>query len=326
MKLPNNFGTVYQLSGIRRRPFVVKKTIDGKQKAIGYFPSYQEALTFLVHYNKSPNYYGPKISFEQVFNSFRDEHWPVLSEAGRNGYTSSYKHCGKLYSMPFQDLKLSDLQSVVNNLHAGYSTQKKVRTLFHMLFEYAMKNDIVEKDYSLYVTVCKDSKRKERKPFTVRQIRRLARSQICGYELILMLIYTGLRPSEFLRLKAQDINAKQRFLIVKQSKTIAGRNRIVPIHDCVWPFFEDRINNGMQKITMTQLRTSFSSVMENLHMKHVPYECRHTCATMLDNASANPVCIKKILGHAQQDVRTKFYTHKRLLDLRKAIALMPSCS
>ena len=30
MKLPNGFGTVYKLSGNRRRPYVVKKTIDGR--------------------------------------------------------------------------------------------------------------------------------------------------------------------------------------------------------------------------------------------------------------------------------------------------------
>jgi len=278
MKLPNNFGTVYQLSGIRRRPFVVKKTIDGKQKAIGYFASYQEALTFLVHYNKAPNYYGSKISFEQVFSSFRDEHWPVLSEAGRNGYTSSYRHCKKLYDKPFQTIKLPDLQNLVNNLNAGYSTQKKVRTLFHMMYEYAMKNDIVEKDYSLYVTVCKDSKRKERVPFTVRQIRKLYRSGLPEAEIILMLIYTGMRPyAEFLKLRPSDINLKQHFLTVRQSKTPAGRNRVIPIHDSVWPMFEKRLSGTtVAAMTTTQLRTAFSSVMATLHMKHVPYECRHS--------------------------------------------------
>lgn len=34
MKLPNGYGTVYKLSGNRRRPYVVKKTIDGKQKGL----------------------------------------------------------------------------------------------------------------------------------------------------------------------------------------------------------------------------------------------------------------------------------------------------
>lgn len=48
MKLPNGYGTVYKLQGNRRRPYVVKKTIGGKQKTLGYFESYQEAFEYLV--------------------------------------------------------------------------------------------------------------------------------------------------------------------------------------------------------------------------------------------------------------------------------------
>ena len=36
MKLPNGFGSVYKLTGNRRRPWVVKKFIDGKQKRHPY--------------------------------------------------------------------------------------------------------------------------------------------------------------------------------------------------------------------------------------------------------------------------------------------------
>ena len=46
--------------------------------------------------------------------------------------------------------------------------------------------------------------------------------------------------------------------------------------------------------------------------KHTPHECRHTCATMLDNAGANDTAIKRILGHASQGVTKRVYTHKSL--------------
>lgn len=51
MRLPNGYGSVYKLSGHRRRPYVVKKTIDGRQRALGYFESYQAAFEFLVEIN-----------------------------------------------------------------------------------------------------------------------------------------------------------------------------------------------------------------------------------------------------------------------------------
>ena len=37
MKLPNNYGSISKLSGNRRRPFMVRKSLDGTQLVIGYF-------------------------------------------------------------------------------------------------------------------------------------------------------------------------------------------------------------------------------------------------------------------------------------------------
>ena len=78
VKLPNGYGTVYKLSGNRRRPFVVKKSVNGKQKALGYFESYQAAFEYLVEINHctpsrdvtfSAVYYGWKARhFERVNN------------------------------------------------------------------------------------------------------------------------------------------------------------------------------------------------------------------------------------------------------------------
>ena len=37
MKNPNGYGTIKKLSGARRRPFVFMISVNGKQKAMGYF-------------------------------------------------------------------------------------------------------------------------------------------------------------------------------------------------------------------------------------------------------------------------------------------------
>lgn len=53
MKLPNGFGTCYKLNGNRRRPWVVKKTINGRQKTLGYFTTYVEGLSHLFAVNET---------------------------------------------------------------------------------------------------------------------------------------------------------------------------------------------------------------------------------------------------------------------------------
>ena len=55
---------------------------------------------------------------------------------------------------------------------------------------------------------------------------------------------------------------------------------------------------------------------------HKPHECRHTCATWLDDKGANKLSIKRILGHASQDVTDGVYTHKDLRQLKKAIDML----
>ena len=229
-KLPNGFGSIYKLTGNRRNPYVIKKFIDGKQVPIGYKPTYASALSFLCAYNDAPDFYGNDVTFEEIYHLFRDEHFPTIKMATVNSYINAFKHCTKLYKKPFKDIKLHDLQETIKQArksNCGYASQKKIRNLFHMLYKYAMKNDIVSKDYSLFVIVDKDTNRKERVPFTIRQVHKLAKQNTLASEIILMLIYSGLRPSEMLRLKSHDCNWKQSYFIVKESKTEAGRNRMV---------------------------------------------------------------------------------------------------
>lgn len=62
--------------------------------------------------------------------------------------------------------------------------------------------------------------------------------------------------------------------------------------------------------------------MTAAHCHHTPHECRHTCATWLDDKGANKIAIKRILGHAIQDVTDGIYTHKNVRQLKKAIDLL----
>ena len=58
-----------------------------------------------------------------------------------------------------------------------------------------------------------------------------------------MLIYSGVRISEILNLKREDVNLKEQYFDVKLSKTDNGIRR-VPIADKVLPFFKSWYNDG----------------------------------------------------------------------------------
>ena len=65
--------------------------------------------------------------------------------------------------------------------------------------------------------------------------------------------------------------------------------------------------------------TIWKKIMKQINAKHTTHDCRHTCATLLDNAEANENAKRRILGHATGDVTDTVYTHKNLKQLRKAI-------
>lgn len=75
-------------------------------------------------------------------------------------------------------------------------------------------------------------------------------------------------------------------------------------------------------LTYHQFLTQFRHVMNAARCRHTPHECRHTCATWLDSKGANKLAVKRILGHAVQDITDGVYTHPTIRQLRHAIDLL----
>lgn len=59
--------------------------------------------------------------------------------------------------------------------------------------------------------------------------------------------------------------------------------------------------------------------MEELNLKHTPYDCRHTFITKMKKANANEYILKKIVGHSINDITEKVYTHRDVTELLKEI-------
>lgn len=118
MRLPNGYGTIYKLSGNRRRPWVVKKSIEGKQKALGYFVTQEEALSFLVGVNRmTPE---REVTFSAVYSAWSQRHFTDISQSSISAYKISYKHLSSLHSMPFGKITYSHLQTALDSIPAGY--------------------------------------------------------------------------------------------------------------------------------------------------------------------------------------------------------------
>ena len=340
LKLPNGFGSITKKSGRRRRPYEIRKFIDGRQKVIGYEASYESALAFLCEYNKNPLLFSPsEITFSELFTLVKAYLYPRIKPHTQQSYTASYNHLKRLYDKQFAKIRIGDLQSAIRDIHdngAGYSTQKKARQVLRHMYTYAVKYEIIppEKDISRYIDIDKDKKVYKKTIFNTRQIYKLFRAtdEHRYAKMILMHMMLGTRPSEFLAIEKTDVKLRQRYLIIRESKTEAGRNRFIPLHKQTLPFWIEFLaennkyiatdNNGIH-LNYSRFRTRFDKTLIELKIKrHTPHECRHTLASLLNNADANPTAIKRILGHASSNITEKHYTHKDLHQLKKAMDLI----
>ena len=86
MRLPNGYGSIYKLSGNRRKPWCVRKTTGWQDNGqpiytfIGYYPTRQEALTALADYNKDPyDLQLSSVTFADLYERWSEEHFQKIS-------------------------------------------------------------------------------------------------------------------------------------------------------------------------------------------------------------------------------------------------------
>lgn len=347
MRLPNGYGSVVKLSGKRRNPYMVrittgwefdheKEKVIQKTSILGYTRTKGEGLKLLAEYHNRPyDVKASKITFQEVFEKWSAQKFPTISKSNINGYNASYKVCVPLYTRPFKDLRLAELQAVVDSCGKNYPTLKKLKSLFNQLYSYAMKNDICNKDYSEFVEIAKyknqNPDKLDRKKFTKEQVSRLwGLSDDKYYQIVLMLIYNGCRISEFLNLKKENVHLDKQYFDVIASKTENGIRK-VPIADKVLPFYrawyessecEYLLHTENQKhfVYHNYYDSYFSPLMEQLGFEHRPHDTRHTCVSMLVESGIEQTTIKKIVGHAGAMTLTeRVYTHLDIQTLVDAI-------
>lgn len=345
MKFPNGFGSVIKLSGKRRRPYAVRITtgweineetgaIRQAHKYLGYYSSQREAHAALIEFRQDPYSIDQDITFEEIWQRWSADKFPTISSSNVNGYKASYAVCTPLYKMRFAEIRLAQLQGVVDHCGKNYPTLRKLKVLFNQLYAYAMQNDICQKDYSQYVDIAKHRDKgtsEKHRPFTEKEIAILrANAERNRYvSTVLMMIYSGVRVSELLDLKKENVHLKERYFDVVRSKTEAGVRK-VPIAEKVYLFFEEWMNGAGDYLICNRsgnhceyyryMETYWTPLMKELGMKHLPHDTRHTTISMLARAEVNQTIIKRIVGHSgAMSLTERVYTHFDVQQLIEAI-------
>lgn len=359
MRLPNGFGNVSKLSGKRRNPWRARKTsgwiIDEETKkskqtyiTIGYYETRQKALHALSEYNTNPyDLDANKITFAEVYEKWSEKKFKEIGQSNINGYKASYKLCETLYDKKFADLKLAHLQEIVDTAGKNYPALKKLKTLFNQLFDYAVMNELIPKDRHVveYLNIGKEEKSTKHYRFTDTEVDALWRWANGNeyVQVILMLIYSGVRPGELFNTKCTSVDLESRYFTIEKGKNV-NASRKVPIHDRTLPFFEHWISKGREylitnisggKFNFDTNHASYTDVFwtpvlmdigilqyvnDNGEVStHFPDDTRHTFTTMWKEKKLDEAMRRKIQGHSGKGIGEIVYTHFELEKLKEEL-------
>jgi len=352
-RAPNGFGTIIKLSGNRRKPYYARgpayETIDGyKRESIGYFKTRQEALDALAARRLNPErpISADKLRLSDLYAEWKQIAFVGISQQTCDNYRAAWNYLAPIATYTVKDIRTAQWQKILDRVcqsGKSASTVKKVRLLMNRLGEYAVENDITDKNYAAFTKLPKfESTEKDIfNDIELLKIERGAENGVGISDIILFMCYTGWRIQEVCNLTVFDFNAKERTL-TGGVKTDAGKNRTVFIPDKVIEIVRHYASlNGpalfcwnyegtLRPYNTKRLRAEFYETLDTLGIQNVdtelkrltPHSTRHTYNSMLNRAGVDTATRMKLMGQVSEQTNQRVYTHTDLEQMRKAVSAL----
>ena len=323
--------------------------ITGKKKqiCIGTFATREEALNALSLYslkksnsisNEEARNIAPNLfdriqektkkrvpTFKDIYHILDEEEFSKLSKSARDGYGSWIKHFETIYNRPIDNITLADLQYIFDNDKSKNGTQIHMKVLCSKIFEYAVIHQYIPRDfeYTSYIRIAEFKQSTKHYPFTMDEIKKLKTINTSEAHLMLIYIYTGLRAGELLKINRNNIHINEPCsddgsnklisYIVTGSKTNAGKNRVVPIHDDIKQLVIDELLKPDKRLIDCSYaslnNTVLSTVNGYLKASHTMHDTRQTFASLCQLFNVDIYVRKKVLGHKLNDITFDIYTN-----------------
>lgn len=342
MRRANKTGTVVKLPGKRRKKYAARVTV-GKRitssgrvaqdtKYLGYFETAKEAQQFLDRYcldvptnitSVSVNAAGKSApTFKDVYDEtieYLNSRKKLLSNSTYRSLQAAYHNLSPLHHLKMKNIDYDMLQGAISkNSELSKSSMNNIRNLLKKMYDLALKKRYLSEDISkLCDYEYREGTDSIHSPFTRDEIQLLMNAPDDNdRDMILILIFTGMRIQELLVLETSNIFLNEQYFITGV-KTDAGKDRIIPIHDKLVPIMKRHYDKdsfyfwdvgGSQRIYQT-VRWRFDRYMNRVGMHHIPHDTRHSTATYLHEAGVGEMYIKLILGHHIDDLTQRVYIH-----------------
>ena len=325
----NGFGSIVKLSGKRRKPFAVRITTgwkDGKQvrKYLGYYQSEADALIALAEYHKGGfNLDLSKLTLEEFFERWYKRIEPTATKTTLDNHKMTWRRLGALGKKPIKDIKADHIRDWLDGIDLKPKTKQHLKGTMNQVFTYAEENDIISKNPVKFIKL-EVATEKVGAIFTDNEIKYLWDHQDnhVDHKTLLILIYTGMRIGELLNLNLEDMRLDEGY-VIGGSKTEAGRNRVIPIHNKILPIVRERVekykhlapNTNGDPSSYISINHRINKLMEKLGWEHKIHDTRKTAISLMHRYEIPMEVIRVIVGHSGKGVTEQVYLYKNPKEL-----------
>lgn len=337
-KRPHGTGTISR-DNRHKNPWTAHAPAqNGKRIYLGSYATAKDAQMAIDVYLRTGKQTCQSVTLQEVYQAWSEIHYRQVSESAIQLYTSMWKHFADIRQLPMCEIKTAHFQEIINQANSK-SACHAMKILAGMLCKYAVEMDIIQKNYAEFIKIPSFEKT-EKKIFTTEDMLLLwQHTDDKRVQMILFMIYMGLRIGELAKLKISDIYLENGYLICGE-KTKAGKNRVVPfpanipeLTEFVKSWMLESDSDSLLGLTVAQIRHQyFYSALVDLKLiepadkqngkyifktaHYTPHSTRHTFASISASAGIQPENLQKIIGHASYSTTADIYIHKDIAELK----------
>lgn len=248
---------------------------------------------------------------EEHFRPYVESHYKSAKNAGNMLEKRIVPHFG---NRRLSEVQKKDVAAFLRSLAEEVSgtTANRYQALLSSLFKYAIELELTENNPCRGIKKAQENRSRDRFLHSDEFERFIQTLQTKldkpAYQALFLLIATGLRKGELLKLRWEDANLADATLYLRDPKN--GQNRFAPVNSvaldlltkmhkqrrrtCPWLFPSKTSKKGH----FIDIRKAFKSVCTTAQLNNVrPHDLRRSHAVQLLNAGVDHLIIKDLLGH-----------------------------
>ena len=298
-----------------RRLFVRESThTTDKRKAEQYanqrFKQLVEEAEYRTNPNKLKNY-----TLDQAFGMF----WEEVGQYHRNNkdtYSKISILSTELPNLPLTELTIDDFATLVNRKRRegkANATINRYLALMSAVFNLCKKRRVAVPDIDIREFMLKEKAENIRFIPDWQTMDKIINASADHLKpIILTALYTGLRKSDILNLKWEDIKGDKIIVTVKDCAHEGGKIHFVDLFPALKEIIDSQPKKSPYIFTykgerIKDIKTAWHTAIKNANVPYVNFHTlRHTTATWILRETGNLKLVQQVLGHSDMRVTSKY--------------------